>query len=75
MDEAEEVLGIVLPAHQDTTLPLYAGKEALYDRLYNVAKKRFWSTAVGPVVHRATEPGRSPRCGYHQFRFGALRCE
>ena len=30
LDEAKEVLGIVLPAHQDATLPLYPGKEALY---------------------------------------------
>jgi hypothetical protein len=30
LNEAEEILGIVLPAHQDTTLPLYPGKEALY---------------------------------------------
>jgi MFS family permease len=29
LDEAEEVLGIVFPAHQDTTLPLQPGKEAL----------------------------------------------
>jgi len=30
LNEAEEILGIVLPAHKDTTLPLYPGKEALY---------------------------------------------
>src|SRR6186997_2742182 len=29
LNEAEEILEIVFPAHQDTTLPLYPGKEAL----------------------------------------------
>jgi len=29
LDEAEEVVGVIFPADQDATLPLYPGEEAL----------------------------------------------
>ena len=37
LDKAEEVLGVVLPADEDATLPLYPGEEPLDEPASHVA--------------------------------------
>jgi hypothetical protein len=47
-------MGVILPADKYAALPLEPSEEAFYQRLYNVAKKRFWSVIVVPVDHLVT---------------------
>ena len=58
MDEAEEILGIVLPAHQDTTLPLDPGKEALYQPAACV------SPQAAAVLRRRLHAALAVRCDH-----------
>jgi hypothetical protein len=56
LDKTEEVLGVVLPADKDATLPLYPGEEPL-DEPTNVASMKHSSSSklVGNIRQNSTQ--------------------